>query len=82
MLQGIGAEVEAEVRTACHEDNWDSVNISAEIPGRPEPDKFHVSCNADNATGKKDGIEYDPAPTARTWTAATGLRQRIGPKPR
>ena len=47
-----------------------------------EQPKFHASFNADHATGNKDGIEYDPAPAARTWTAATGPRQRIGAKPR
>lgn len=35
----MGAEVEAEVRTACHKDNLDSASIIAEIPGGSEPDE-------------------------------------------
>lgn len=35
----MGAEIEVEVRTACHKGNLDSVNIIAEIPGRSEPDE-------------------------------------------
>lgn len=33
----MGAEIEVEVRTACHKETLDPVNIIAEIPGNCEP---------------------------------------------